>query len=401
MLISLLVFPMVNSCRKDEQKNNYSYFVSKDYVIDYTVGYINTVIDAVSATTPEVQGIKSLVASDVDVYKVVYNTTADGKKITASGLICVPVTSGEYPVLSFQNGTNTLNADAPSVFPEDYTYQMVEFIASMGYIVVIADYPGFGESSQIPHPYLVSEPTVRSLVDLLFTVKEMIGPEFPGITLKNEYYLLGYSQGGWATLALHKAIEQNYGTDFTLKGSACGAGPYNILQLLENMINKPTYPMPVYLAYIVNAYIAYHQFTNPATDIFKEQYASKLNSLFTGLLTSDQINSQLTSSIADLMNPDLLAGFSTNSKYTGITDALNNNSIAPWHTVIPLLLTHGANDTQVDPLSTENMYTDLIQNSTSPEIVKKAIVPGVDHSDGALPCMILGITFLNNLKESK
>jgi len=90
-----------------------------------------------------------------------------GNVINASGLICVPVTPGDYPVLSFQNGTNTVNADAPSEFPADYNYQLVEIIASLGYIVVIADYPGFGESAQIPHPYLVAEPTVRSLVDML------------------------------------------------------------------------------------------------------------------------------------------------------------------------------------------------------------------------------------------
>ena len=41
------------------------------------------------------------------------------------------------------------------------TYQLVEIIASLGYVVVIADYPGFGESSQIPHPYLIKEPTVQ------------------------------------------------------------------------------------------------------------------------------------------------------------------------------------------------------------------------------------------------
>ena len=124
---------------------------------------------------------------------------------------------------------------------------MIEIIASMGYVVVIADYPGFGESAQIPHPYLVTKPTVKSLVDLLYAAKEIAGSEFPEITIKNEYYLLGYSQGGWATLALHKALELDYSNDFNLKGSSCGAGPYDILKLLEGMVNAPTYPMPVYL----------------------------------------------------------------------------------------------------------------------------------------------------------
>ena len=83
----------------------------------------------------------------------------------------------------------------------NYSYQLVEMIASMGYVVVIADYPGFGEPRPgLPHPYLIKEPTVQSLVDILFAVKELAILTLPGITLKNEYYLLGYSQGGWATL---------------------------------------------------------------------------------------------------------------------------------------------------------------------------------------------------------
>jgi pimeloyl-ACP methyl ester carboxylesterase len=242
---------------------------------------------------------------------------------------------------------------------------------------------------------------VKSLVDLLFSVKEMAGSELPGVTLKNEYYLLGYSQGGWATLALHKALEQDYSTDFNLKGSSCGAGPYDILQLLQGMINKPTYPMPVYLAYIVHAYSYYNQFTNPAGDIFNEPYASRVNTLFTGLLSSDQINNQLTTSIPGLIKADFLSGFMTSANYSSVRNALINNSVAAWHTYKPVLLIHGGNDTQVDPASTENMYNAMIQAGTSQDIIKKTIVPGVDHGDGALPCMIKGILFLNDLRNSK
>jgi hypothetical protein len=278
---------------------------------------------------------------------------------------------------------------------------MVELIASMGYVVVIADYPGFGESSGIPHPYLIKEPTVRSLIDLLYSAKEMVNSEFPGITIKNEYYLLGYSQGGWATLALHKAMELDYSSDFNLKGSSCGSGPYDILQLLQGMVNKPTYPMPYYLAYIYNAYSDYNQFTNPATDIFNEPYASRVSTLFTGLLTSDQINSQLTTSIPGLISADFISGFLTSAKYSPVRAALTSNSISAWHTTRPVLFVHGGNDTQVDPVSTENFYNAMIQAGTSTEICTKIVVPGVNHSDGAVPCMLKGILFLNGLRNSK
>jgi hypothetical protein len=397
----LLFLFLVLSCKKSDQSVSYSYFVSKNFQTTYNQAYITGLIDVASVTIPDLKSIKPLVSGDVSVYKIVYNTTLSGKSIEASGLICVPVTAGDYPVLSFQNGTNTLFSDAPSVNPSDYTYQLIEFIASMGYIVVIADYPGFGESSMDTHPYLIQEPTVRSLIDLLHAAKEMVGPEFPGITARNEFYLLGYSQGGWATLALHKAIEQDYSSDFNLKGSSCGAGPYDIAKLLGGMVTKQTYPMPEYLAYIVNAYSAYDQFTNPVTDIFNEPYASRLPSLFNGQLASDQINAQLTTSIPSLLNPDFLSGFSTSPKYASVLAALNKNSITGWHTLKPVLFTHGDEDTYVDPSSTENIYNAMIQAGTSPDLIKKQIVTGFGHSDGAVPCMIQGILFLSNLKNAK
>lgn len=397
---TLLLLAAVSSCKKDDQGKNYSYYVSKEFVVKYTKGTIDNLIDLASIAIPDVAALKPQISSDVDVYKLVYKTTIDGNKINASGLICVPEAPGSYPVLSFQNGTNTVYANAPSVYPLNTTYELAEVVASMGYIVVIADYPGFGESTQIQHPYLVKEPTVRSLVDQLYAVKEVIGPEFPAITLKNEYYLLGYSQGGWATMALHKALELDYSSDFTLRGSACGAGPYDIPKLLENMLNKTTYPMPAYLAYITNAYIAYHQFTNPPSDILNEPYASRVSSLFNGTLTLDQINSQLTTSVAGLITPDFISSFSTAPKYSGVLDALKNNSVPAWSTLKPLLLLHGGQDTQVDPVSTDNMYNAMIQAGTSSDLIKKLVIPGLDHTDGAIPCMVQGLLFLNNLKNS-
>jgi hypothetical protein len=397
--IILLSVAIVTSCTKDNKSPDYSYFVSKELKVSSSKIVISSLIDLVSLSNPEANSLQSYINSDIKVYKIVYKTTINGQKINASGLICVPVTPGEYPVLSFQNGTNTVNANAPSEAPSSLNYQMVESIASMGYIVVIADYPGFGESKQIPHPYLVKEPTVQSVIDMLFAVKEMAPEELPGITLKNEYYLLGYSQGGWATLALHRALELDHSTDFYLKGSACGAGPYNIFLLFQNMVNVTDYPMPVYLGYILNAYTSYNQFTNPVSDIFNEPYASRVSSLYTGMLTSDQINSQLITSIAGLITADFLAGYTALEKYASVRAALNNNSISAWHSFKPLLLIHGGSDTQVNPVSTENMYYAMIDAGTSSDLIEKAIVPNVDHGDGLVPCMVQAIEFLINLRN--
>jgi pimeloyl-ACP methyl ester carboxylesterase len=389
------------SCSKDTNEPANKYFVSKEIALQLTKEYLSSLVDAVATTNPEVSEIKPLIVNDITVYKIVYKTTVNNQEIEASGLVCVPAAPGDYPVLSFQNGTNTVNAEAPSEQPNNYSYQMIELVASLGYIVVISDYPGFGASASVTHPYLVKEPTVRSLVDNLYAVKELAASELPGVHLINEYYLLGYSQGGWATLALDKALESDYSDDFDLIGSACGAGPYDIYILLQGMVNASTYPMPVYLGYIVNAYTAYDQFTNSVTDIFNPPYASRISSLYNGMLTFDEINNQLTTTIPDLLTPEFLAGFETAPQYSTVREALNSNSVAAWHTYKPLLFLHGSNDTQVDPVSTENIYSGMITEGTSADICKKVIIPGADHSSGIIPAMVQGILFLNDLKTPR
>ena len=400
-LVLILTASTLFSCKKENNGNKYSYYISKEFLLSYSSSSINSTISNLSGSYPEIINIKSRIAGDVNVYRITYKTTINGNEIEASGLVCTPVNPGKYPVLCFQNGTNTVNAYAPSNFPINTTYQMVEIVASMGFVVVIPDYPGFGASAQIAHPYLIVEPTITSIVDMLFAVKELAKSEIPGISLLNEYYLIGYSQGGWATMALHKSIELNYSDEFNLKGSVCGAGPYDIKFLFQSMINATTYPMPVYLGYIVYAYSVYNQFTNPVTDILNEPYASRLNSLYTGSVDFDHINNQLTTSMTGLITADFLSGFASSSKYSSVREALAKNSIVPWHTFIPLFMLHGGNDTQVNPAVTTYFYDAMIAAGTSSEICTEEIIPGLDHGAGAAPSMIKGLQFILKLTDSK
>jgi hypothetical protein len=389
----LLMIGIADSCKKESSKT-YSHYVSEQLVLTYSTTYINNLISTASVAYPDLGSIRNKFTNAVKVSKLVYNTTIGGKTTRASGLLCLPDFPGEYPVICFQNGTNTINSFAPSNLATYTSYQMIEVLASLGFIVVIPDYPGFGESSQIPHPYLVSEPTVTSIVDMLSAVNEALPAESPDIILKNEYYLMGYSQGGWATMALHKALETKYSSDFNLKGSICGAGPYDIKYLMQSMIGVQDYSMPVYIGYIINAYKAYNQFDNPVSDILNEPYATRLSSLYTGLLTSDQINSQLTTSMSGLLTTVFLNGFSGSAKYSSFRSALTNNSISPWHTYKTLYMLHGGSDTQVNPAVTNYFYDAMISAGTSASVCTKEILPGLDHGDGAVPCMIKGIQLI-------
>jgi pimeloyl-ACP methyl ester carboxylesterase len=394
----LVIGLLFSSCRKNEDPV-YNNFISNEIKLTWPAATISTLLSNASAEYPELTDLIQYITYDVRIYKLVYSTTVGGEQINASGLVCIPAEAGEYPVMSFQNGTNTLYDLAPSEYLINPSYQLIEFMASMGFIVIIPDYPGFGESKEIPHPYLLAEPTIQSVVDMLRAVKESSPREFSGISAKNEYYLMGYSQGGWATLAIHKALELTYASEFNLEGSACGAGPYNLYNLMADMLDSTTYSMPSYLGYIINAYSAFHYFTNPVTDLLREPYATRLASLYTGTLTLSQINSQLTNKIDDLFTSEFLSGFSSSSEYSTIRTALINNSISAWSSTRPLLFVHGTDDHDVSVTATETMYDGMINAGTSTVICKKILFPGLDHGEGIVPCMTSGLLFLLNIRD--
>ena len=111
LLILLFIAPaIIVSCTKESTTPVYKNFVSKQVSLQLTKEYLSGLIDIASETNPEVLPVKPLILNDVTVYKIVYKTTVKNQETEASGLVCVPAVKGSYPVLSFQNGTNTLKA---------------------------------------------------------------------------------------------------------------------------------------------------------------------------------------------------------------------------------------------------------------------------------------------------
>ena len=396
-ILILFVF-IFSSCSKDDGPE-YDYFVSNTLASSYSESYIDALLSYAGQSYPDLAGLQQHVSGGVNVYKIVYRTNVGGEEIEASGLVSIPDVPGEYPVLSFQNGTNTLNAACPSEDPGNYMYQLVEYIASMGFVVFIPDYPGFGSSSDIPHPYLLSEPTVNSITDMFRAVNEAVD-KFPGTKLKNEYYLIGYSQGGWATMSLHKYLETEAADEFNLEGTVCGAGPYDLYHVLTGMVNSETYNYPAYLGYIIHAYTSWDYITNPVSDLLNEPYASRLGTLYDGNHSADQINSQLSTSIPVLVKEDFRINY-TDAKYSSVRNSLVTNSVGSYKTQVPLLLVHGDADTQVPVSSTLLFYDNMILAGTSTSVCTKTIIPGLDHGDAILPCMTQGLEFLINIRDNK
>ncbi|MEI7830241.1 MAG: lipase family protein [Prolixibacteraceae bacterium] len=385
----VLLFPNCKSNVADEPvvPPKDTYLVSYSLVRTVTAADVRSLFSPVQSVYPDVADILPSVTNGVKVYVVTYNTTFGTKKLVASGVVCIPDGGISYPMLSFQNGTNTVYINAPSANVANYNVQLISGFAATGFVVVIPDYLGFGSSKEVFHPYLHKESTVTSILDLFRAVKEMSYKADLNMKLNSDLYLMGYSQGGLSTLQLHQAIETRYSTEFNLKAVGCGAGPYNLSQLTETIVAASTFPQPYYIAYIMKGFKSAAVFTNPYADIFNEPYASRIDGLFDGINSGGAINNQLTTNMVQLFTSEFRTTMNTNAKFQVMRDALVASSVTAWKIKAPLILTHGQADTDVSPLMSSQLYADLIKLDPALPVTYIPL-PGMDHSTASAPSLV-------------
>jgi len=400
LILFVFLISVFSGCDLDDDNK-----VPEDnYIVDfvkhktYTVEQIKTSLSLYAFIYPELQVIIDNLKHGVEVYKITYKTKFDGKEIIASGLVAVPLTSGSYAILSYQNGTNTQNSNAPSVSPDYEMYQLIEFVASTGFIVSVPDYLGFGASSTMFHPYYDKKSTVESVTDMLWAVKELAN-NYLQVVPKNDLYVMGYSQGGWSTLQLHKYIEENYSSEFNLKASACGAGGYDVRFINDYILEQTEYPMPYYIGYMINSFVKLGDVTNPTTDIFKSPYSERILKLYDGKNSGDDINAQLTTKIADLFTADYRSSVNTNVKFASVVSTLSKNSIAAWKTNIPTMILHGTADNYVPYKGSENLYNDFLAKGVSAGKVTFVPIPGADHGSAIIPSGVASLKWFIGLNK--
>ena len=401
-LIAIIAGLVFVSCKKNDNPvaTENQYFISSE--LKTTISTQQAITNFTSLS-PEAAAIAFFIKNEVNVEKLTYKTTFGGKNIFASGLVCLPKEPGNYPILSFQNGTNTEHSKAPTEnYNEDF-FPIIESVASLGFIVVVPDYIGFGASKNIPHPYLDAKSSTQSILDMLRATTEYTSGDKILAKSTKDLYIFGYSQGGWATMLLQKSIEKDYSSEFNLIASSCGAGPYSIEYMNNYIINQTDYPMPYFLAYLLNSYQTLGSFSNPLTDIIQQPYADLIQGksgvlgLFDGTNSGGTINSKLTTKMANFLTAEYRTGYATNAKFVSVRSAFLSNSVIAWKTTTPTRLYHGQNDEVVPYGVSETINSDFqAKKATDVQLIP---IPGADHTSGIYPAGLQTIIWFLTLRK--
>jgi len=396
----LSLFFAVSGCHKDNdnQPAENIYLQSFEKVNSYSSGFIKAILGTQSTAYPEINPIIASSMYGIDIYKITYKTSFKNSEVTASGLVCVPDADGQFPVISFQNGTNTSHYNAPSVNPNELMYSLMEAMAGNGYIVIIADYLGFGTSQGMIHPYYDKESTTRSVTDMILAAHELLQDEQVTAKSSGKHFLMGYSQGGWATLATLQRCEQDYRSEIGVTAASCGAGAYDLMAMSDYVLEQQVFPGPLYLPYFIYSKIVAGDMTGPLSLYFKEPYASRIPGLFDGSLGNEDVNSQLNDTIQLLVTDELRNNFATGADFSLLRSMLETNSTGAWNCSATIRFYHGTSDMNVPPGQSDIMYNQFINMGVSQLKVSLQSLEGLTHETGLIPWGVKTINWFNEIK---
>ncbi|MEN8138293.1 MAG: hypothetical protein ABFR62_07665, partial [Bacteroidota bacterium] len=296
MFLFIVSFSFFFSCSKEddpEEEKEDLYFVSVEGKYEYTEASLEQVYP--------LPGIETVVVNGIKTYKLEYKTEYNNNTITASGTLTLPDTPGSYPLVLVERGTITDNKYAPS----ESDFPLYEAVAGMGYIVFVPDLIGYGSSEEILHPYYDYEYTATASIDMYYAINEYLGNHSSSDAVTNgKFFISGYSQGGYSGIATYKYISENI-NDIEVTAVGTGAGGYDLLTVIEEILEEDTYPTPVFL---VMPMVTYNQLyiNRPLTDIFNEPYAAMIQEVIDGGKEWSQIENDLPNVINELFNNDLI-----------------------------------------------------------------------------------------------
>ena len=344
-----------------------------------------------------VLGIPIVAQNGISAYRITYETFDHrGLIARASGALVVPNGVSNAPLVSYQHGTLCNDADALSLWATSERMIGVA-IASDGYAVAMPDYIGIGTVSTGLHPYVHTRSEAVACVDMLRASSAFIASNLT-LTLNGQLFLVGYSQGGHATAALHRELERYHTNEFKITASAPMAGPYDLSDTMRNVLLAPvSYSSPSYLPYVVLGYDEVYGFDESAEEIFVPPYSTNIASFFDGSMDCGAIDLVLPAVPSEALQAAYLAAFTNNVNHP-LRVALRENDVYDWAPVATTRLYHCSGDTTVPLTNSQIALSYFLSNgAVSVQLIDPS--PGADHADCAIPAALAAKAWFDSLKE--
>jgi hypothetical protein len=295
------------------------------------------------------------------------------------------IEADSIPIISYQHGTIINRDKVPSTRAEDPPGL---FFSGQGYITAMSDYLGLGDNPGL-HPYLHWESEATASIDLLRAAREFLNDSLR--IRDSQLFLAGYSQGGHATMAVHKYIHINQlQSEFNITASAPMSGPYSLSYAqFDYIFNEDSiYSGSYYIPYIISSY--QYVYGNLYTD-HEQYYDPPYDSIFaawesSGIVFENFPVDSIPKNFYDFMQDSVMDNLMEDPNHPLRMD-LRNNDLHNWAPQEPVRLLYCGMDLTVAPASSTSTQ-DSMMLLGAPDVLAVNVVPEYNHTTCAIPAFL-------------
>jgi pimeloyl-ACP methyl ester carboxylesterase len=314
---------------------------------------VTAAIDA--RTEPALRALAGPARCDVRVVALNYQTRGVwGERTNASAALLVPsgdCAQAEFPLIAYGKATDVEQPRTLANPADPETFELIAMFAAHGYAVVASDYLGFARSNYAFHPFLHADSEASTLVDAIRAARQAM--ERQGELAPSLVLLAGYSQGGHASAAAQRLIEQQHDDAFDLVGAAHLAAPLNLSGAMR--MDEPILAYQFFIPYLLTSWQKiYGDLYQEPIEAFRLPYARTIESLlpnrtldFRTLLTTGALPDGSPSHVRSaLMQRDYVVAVRTQSGHPARRHA-RRNDVLGWSPRAATLLCSGSGDPTV------------------------------------------------------
>ncbi|MCB0756100.1 MAG: T9SS type A sorting domain-containing protein [Flavobacteriales bacterium] len=334
--------------------------------------------------------------NDIEVHRVIYETPdVDGSTTTASGLVMVPVVdSCSFPMLAYLHGTKLKKSETFYYLKGEW--QLGVIAGASGYAVVLPDYIGLGASPGI-HPYQHTESQATASIDIMRVCRTICEQEQR--QLNGQLFIMGYSQGGHATMGTHRMIQEELSGEFTVTASAPGAGAYDLSGTQLDMVASfDPYSVPGYLPYLIQSYQhVYGNLYDSIQEIFVPPYDQTLLPLLQGDHDMWEVDAAMPPVPRDIIQPAYADAFFSDTTHPAYL-ALKANDVYEWVPEAPVMFNYCRSDEQVSYVNTI-VASEYMINAGAVDIQVVERDTAISHFECASPSLLFSKVWFDTMAE--
>lgn len=345
-----------------------------------------------------------------DYYQMTYTSVdAKGNLDTLSGLVAIPDDpSATYPVLMYEHGTSACKTCVPSRYGQSGgdEGQAALMFSGMGYIALLPDYVGMGDGRGF-QTYVHAGTSVSASEDMLKAFRAWAPDN--DVLINQQLFITGYSQGGYASMAFHRYMQETYGEQ-TVTAAAHNSGPYSLSGAMRDLIlvdSAYSYP-----AYIPNTMLGMNEVYEMYTDInefFNPEYTQDIQKYYDGEISLTTLNARIIDTLVayngasvahHMIKNNVLLEITNNPSYI-INQILRDNDVYKWQPKSPTRIFYCKADDQVPYVNSIIALDTMYAEGADPNLVKAVDVDStLNHTGCVTPAFTQTILFFAGFQST-